>query len=106
MYLHQDYGSYRAQFDPKSPVTPLILVPHYPDDPVCVRCDNGLVMWLPLEWPSEREANGMIMAQGSNKLHHQLVTNGSLSAGVSGIFTLQAPHNHPRQENSFGFILR
>ena len=50
-----------------------------------VRCDNGLVMWLPLAWPSEREANGMIVAQGSNKLHQQLVTNGSLSAGVSGI---------------------
>ena len=48
-----------------------------------VRCDNGLVMWLPLEWPSEREANGMIMAAGSNKLHQQLVTNGSLSAGGS-----------------------
>ena len=47
------------------------------------RCDNGLVMWLPLEWPSEREANGMIMARGSNKLHQELVTNGSLSAGVS-----------------------
>ena len=47
------------------------------------RCDNGLVMWLPLEWPSEREANGMMMARGSNKLHQELVTNGSLSAGVS-----------------------
>lgn len=40
-------------------------------------------MWLPLEWPSEQEANGMVMARGSNKMHQQLVTNGSLSAGVS-----------------------
>lgn len=50
---------------------------------IVARCDNGLVMWLPLEWPSEQEANGMVMARGSNKLHQQLVTNGSLSAGVS-----------------------
>ena len=48
----------------------------------CLSCDNGLVMWLPMEWPSEREANGLVMARGSNKLLEQMVTNRTLSTGV------------------------
>ena len=31
------------------------------------RCDNGLVMWLPFEWDSVREANGMVLARGSHR---------------------------------------
>ena len=49
---------------------------------ISLSCDNGLVMWLPMEWPSEREANGLVMARGSNKLLEQMVTNRTLSTGV------------------------
>lgn len=45
-------------------------------------CDNGLVMWLPMEWPSEREANGLVMARGSNRLLEQMINNKSLTPGV------------------------
>ena len=37
------------------------------------RCDNGLVMWLPLEQDSVREANGMIFARGSHRDHLEVV---------------------------------
>ena len=39
-------------------------------------------MWLPMEWPSEREANGLVMARGSNKLLEQMIANRSLTTGV------------------------
>ena len=38
-------------------------------------------MWLPMEWPSTREANGLVMARGSNKLLEQMVTNKTLATG-------------------------
>ena len=49
---------------------------------ISLSCDNGLVMWLPMEWPSEREANGLVMARGSNKLLEQMVINRTLDTGV------------------------
>ena len=56
-------------------------------------------MWLPMEWPSEREANnnnnnnnnnffyfreanGLVMARGSNRLLEQMINNKSLTTGV------------------------
>ena len=40
------------------------------------RCDNGLVMWLPFEWDSVREANGMVLARGSHRWGTGVITVG------------------------------
>ena len=41
------------------------------------RCDNGLVMWMPLEETSYPDANGMVVAHGSNKEHLDVIWNGT-----------------------------
>ena len=38
------------------------------------RCDNGLVMWLPFEWDSVREGNGMVLARGSHRWGTGVIT--------------------------------
>ena len=41
------------------------------------QCDNGLVMWMPLEETSYPDANGMVVAHGSNKEHLDVIWNGT-----------------------------
>ena len=36
---------------------------------IAFRCDNGLVMWLPLEQDSVTAANGMLISAGSHVEH-------------------------------------
>merc|ERR1712126_472736 len=47
----------------------------------------GLVMWMPVIEPAIFEANGMVMARGSHKIHREVLENGtwtSYSSSVSG----------------------
>lgn len=43
-------------------------------------CDNGLIMWMPLEETSHTRANGMLVSKGSNKPHKEIIQNGSWDA--------------------------
>ena len=49
------------------------------------RCDNGLVMWLPLEWPVTPAGNGLVVAKQSHAEHLQMVQNGTWSRLGSGV---------------------
>ena len=44
---------------------------------IAFRCDNGLVMWLPLEQDSVTAANGMLISAGSHVEHLKIVKNGT-----------------------------
>ena len=39
------------------------------------QCDNGLIMWMPVEEPSYPQANGMIVSKGSNIPHERIIEN-------------------------------
>ena len=55
------------------------------------RCDNGLIMWMPMRQTSYQAANGMIFARGSHKAHLQRIQDGTwskYSKSVSGLLAL------------------
>jgi len=54
-------------------------------------CDNGLVMWMPLKDTSVYEANGMVFAEKSHKLHKEVIRNGTwakFQSSISGLLQI------------------
>ena len=59
-------------------------------------CDNGLIMWMPMLYSSQKSANGMIFARGSHKAHLKAIEDGtwsSYSKSVSGLISLLGLYN-------------
>ena len=48
-------------------------------------CDNGLVMWMPIKETSVYEANGMMFASKSHKIHQEIISNGTWASFQSSI---------------------
>lgn len=48
-------------------------------------CNNGLVMWLPVLEAAHYAGNGLILAEGSHRLHEEMVENGTWNSYTSSI---------------------
>ena len=59
---------------------------------IAFRCDNGLVMWLPLEQDSVTAANGMLISAGSHVEHLKIVKNGTWGAMGTGEGKMKGHH--------------
>jgi len=61
------------------------------------RCDNGLIMWMPIKETSLYEANGMVFSEKSHKLHQEVISNGTwanFQSSISGLLQVLGFYKH------------